>query len=1035
MFLSDLSVRRPVTATMMVLSLVVFGLIAYGRLEVREVPDVEIPVVTVTASFPGASPEVVETEITDVIEEAVSTIEGIRTLTSVSGEGTAQVTIEFALERDIDNCANDVRDKVNAARRTLPADLDPPVVAKVDLNAQAIMWLALTSTRHDPIDISTYAENVMKEKIQRIPGVGSILLGGSRRLAIRVWLNGASMAAHGVTAQDVILAFQREHVEIPSGRIESSQREFVIKTEGEFKTPLEMEEMVIRVRGGVPVKLKDIGRVEAGSLTYRNLARFNQEPSIGLGVLKQSKANTVEVARAVKASLPEFTQGLPEGMNLRVAFDSSRYIEASIKAVEEDFLLGGVFAGAVIFFFLLSVRSTVIAALAIPASIIATFTAMYFLGFSLNNFTFLAFSVAVGVVIDDAIVVLENIYRHMEEGRPRLESARTGAAEISFAALAATLAIFAVFLPVAFMQGMMGRFFHEFGMTISIAVLVSFFVAMTLTPMLCSRALRVHRPEFFLLKAIDRFWAWVARAYRTTLGWALNTRFLVLMFGAATLAGSLFLATKVLRKEFFPPEDKGSFVIQIEGPQGATLEYTDAYLKQIEKILGETPEVSTYFAALGLAMAGAPTPHTGISFVRLSPTEERSRGQFEVIAELRRKLSGVTGLNTYVIPIPTVRMGRADAALQYIIQAEDFEELKKYEAIMKDKMRQIPGLIDVNSDLKINKPEISLEIDRAKIADLGLTVREVAETLRILMGEDDVAKFKIGGKQYDIIPRLEAFDRSDPQSIDRLYVRAPDGRLTQLSSVVRRVETVSPTSVNRYSRERSVLLTANLMPGKALGDALKDVDRLAKETLPPTFRTRLGGQTREFKDSIQNLMFAFFLALVTAYMLLAAQFESLVHPLTVMLSLPLALIGGLGGLAIFGQTLNLFSAIGIITLMGLAKKNAILLVDFAIVRQREGLSARDAMLSAGPIRLRPILMTSAAMIFGVLPIIFSHSAGSEVRRPMGLATGCGMLTSTAFTLYVVPVLYTYMDDLVTILRRLFGKESAREARQAPEPGA
>lgn len=1030
MFLSDLSIRRPVTAIMVTLGIVIVGLLGYRRLEVREVPDVELPIVTVTASLPGASPEVVETEITEVIEEAVNTIEGIKSLTSVSAEGSATVTIEFNLERDIDIAAQDVRDKVGGARRNLPADIDEPVVSKLDLNANAIMWVALTSDRMDNVQLTEYADNVLKEQLQRLQGVGGILIGGSRKYAVRLWLDSQKMAAHGITASDIVNALRAEHVEIPSGRIESARREFVVKTEGEFSSPEEMNEIILAVKDGAPIRLKDIGRAESGIVNYRSLARFNKDPAVGLGILKQSKANTVDVAKRVKDMLPDMTKNMPEGMKLRVAFDSSKYIESSIDAVKHDFVLGGIFAGTVIFFFLLSMRSTLIAAVAIPTSIIATFAGMYYLGFSLNNFTFLALSVAVGVVIDDAIVVLENIYRHMEEGMPRMVAAQKGASEIAFAALAATLAISAVFMPVAFMEGMMGRFFHEFGMSITIAVLISLYIALTVTPMLCSRTLTVGRPTFFLFRAIDRFWDAFTEGYRRSLAVALNHRLLILLIGLSSLAASWGLLKYKLKTEFFPPEDKGSFVVNLEAPQGATLEYMNDYLRQAEVIMADIPEVNTFFAAIGLSQAGAPSPRKGIMFVRLKPREERNRGQDAVISEIRRKFSQITGIVAYVFPIPTVRIGRADAPVQYMIQSGDFEALKKYEGILLEKMKHIPGLVDVDSDLDLNKPELKLDVDRKKAADLGLSVRDIAVTLQVLLGEDDIAKYKRGGKRYDVVPQLDAKFRTDPQAIDGIYVRSRNGQLVQLSNVVHRVEGVGPDVINRYSRERSVRLTANLAPDRTLGDAIKEVDRMAKETLPDGFRTVLAGQSREFAESMKNLLFAFMLALLTAYMLLAAQYESLIHPLTVMLSLPLALIGGLGGLVLFGQTMNLFSAIGIITLMGIAKKNAILLVDFAITRRREGATAKDAMLAAGPIRLRPILMTSVAMICGVLPIIFSTGAGSEVRRPMGISTGFGMLSSTVLTLYVVPVIYTYMDDAIHFFRRLFGR-----AEQPVNPAA
>lgn len=1028
MFLSDLSVRRPVTAVMMTLGLVVMGFIGYRNLEVREIPNVDLPMVTVTTTLPGATPEVVETEITEVIEEAVSTVEGIRTMTSTSAEGMSSVMIEFDLDRDVDVAAQDVRDKVGSVRFLLPSDIDDPQVTKLDLNAQPIMVLALTSDRMSAVELTDYAENVLKDQLQRLPGVGGVFVGGSRKFAVRVWLDAQKMAAHGITSVDIVNAFRTEHVEIPSGRIESNLREFVVKTEGEFASPDEMNEIILAVRDGTPIRMKDVGRVEGGIVNYRSLARYNQRTAVGLLIQKQTKANLVDVARAVRAFIPEIEKGLPEGMRVDIPFDIAIFIEASIHAVQEDLLLGGVFAGLVIFFFLLSFRSTLIAAAAIPTSIIATAAAMYFLGFSLNNFTFLALTVAVGVVIDDAIIVLENIFRHMEHGMPRMEAARKGASEIAFAALAATLAISAIFLPVAFMKGIMGRFFHEFGVTISIAVLISLFVALTLTPMLCSRTLRVSPPRFGPLRALDRFWNLLRDGYRGALRVALNHRFLVLLIAASSLAGS-FLILRSLKGEFFPEADKSTFLVQLEAPQGSTLDYMDRYQQQAEEIVLGIPEVRSAFSAIGLSHAGPTSPRKGIMFVRLKLPTERARGQSAIIADLRKRLSSVTGIVIYVLPMPTVRAGMADAPVQYIIQTGNFEDLKKYEAIMIEKMKQIPGLVDIDSNLDLDKPEIKLVIDRKKAADLGLSIRDIATALQVLIGEDDVAKYKRHGKRYDIVPRLDVNFRSDPQAIDRIYVRSKRGQLVQLSNVVQRIEGVGPDSINRYARERAVRLTSNLGPGKTLGEAIQQVDEMAKKTLPASFRTVLAGQSREFADSMKSLGLAFLLSLLTAYMLLAAQYESLVHPMTVMLSLPLALIGGLGGLWAFGQTLNLFSAIGIITLMGIAKKNAILLIDFAIHVRREGKTAKEAMLEAGPVRMRPILMTSASMIFGVLPIILSHGIGSEMRRPMGIATGFGMISSTLLTLFVVPVIYTFFEDILEFVNRL-----RKGTREDPPPG-
>jgi len=1009
---------------MMTFALLIFGAIGYERLPVRQMPDIDIPTATVTIPYPGAAPEVVEEEVVDPLEEVINTIQGVKTMKSVSAEGGATITITFELEREIDIASQEVRDKISLVRHELPDEIEEPVVQKMDLNAFAIMWIAVSSPDRTAVEITEYADKVIKPRLENLEGVGQVVFGGQQEYAVRIWLDPILLASCDVTVNDVAEALRGQNVEIPSGRVESLNREFSIKTEGMLKDVESFNDLVVAWRMGTPIRICDVGKVYPGARDYRSSARFTRpphslfKPTVGLGVLKQSDANTVAVATLVKAELKELLADLPPCYNVYNAYDSSIYVEESIDEVKEALGLGAALAVAVIFFFLLSFRSTIIAGLAIPTSIIATFAVIYFLGFTINTLTMLALTISVGVVIDDAIVVLENIYRHGTLGKSRLKAAMEGSDEIAFAAMAATFSIAAVFLPVAFIKGMVGKMFYEFGMTVAIAVLISLFVALTLTPMLCSRYLRTGGKAGPLTRFMERIHEGLNNFYGYLLKLTVRLRWFVLAVGAAIIvvSGMFF---QMLGKELAPAVDQSTIILDIKGPEGATLDYMDRYFREAEQILADTPEVYSFFAAIGLSMGTLSQPNEGIAFIRLKPLEERQktglRSQHEVMAELRQSFSEIPGVSIVVFDMPVIQTGEFGAPLQYVVMGPDVEQLFYEVEGYKTALAQIPGIVDVDSDLDVNKPKLIVDVLRDEAADLGISVSQIAQAMRILMGGDDLSEYKKGGERYDVMVQMEDDARRIPEAINDIYIRSSSGRLVPLSSMVRVTETVGPSQIFRYNRKRATVVSSNL-EDLPLATALKQAQDMAKTMLPAEFSFAVTGQTEDMEESNKSLAFAFILAIVIIYMVLASQFNHFVHPFTIMLALPLSMIGALGCLYLFNMTINLFSVIGIIVLMGLVTKNSILLVDYTNRLRDQGVDKKTAVVQAGCVRLRPILMTALSMIFGVLPAALGISAGAESRQSMGVATAGGMAASTLLTLFVVPAVYLVFEDVGGMFR-------------------
>jgi multidrug efflux pump len=1006
--LSEVSISRPVLATVMSLVITLFGLVSYSRLPVREYPDIDPPIVSITTFYRGASPNVIETEITDVLEEQLSTIEGVKTITSSSQEQGSSITITFELNRDVDQAANDVRDRVSRIRGSLPREAEDPVIEKVDVNAQPIVWLALFSQQQSNLELTEFGDRVLKERILRLPGVASVFLGGERKYAMRIWLDPHRMASAGLTTVDVEDAIRRENAEIPGGRVEGTGREFSVRTRGDLNDPAQFSAIIVKQSGNDLVRLGDVAEVELGAQDERTAVRWNGETALGLGIVKQSKASTIDVARTITDALPDLRKLLPAGAKIDVAYNSATFIEESISEVRDTIVIAVFLVILVIFAFLKSFRATIIPTFAIPTSIIGTFAIVYFAGFTINILTLLALVLAIGLVVDDAIVVLENIFRHMQMGKSRLKAAVDGSKEIGFAVLATTISLVAVFVPLSFLSGNVGRLFREFGLSVAVAVLISGFVALTLTPMLCSKILRpLHGTGGggWATRTFDAFFEWLDRTYDKLLRGSLRRRGLVMAGALVIVVASLGLL-KFIPSELVPTEDRGIGFGIVIAPEGATLEYTDRYMRQVESILLSVPECKGLFTATGLGFGGPGRVTNGFVFMQLKPHHERDKSQQQIVGELFFPLISIPGVLAFLINPPSLGQDFA-SPVQFVLQADTYEDLQQAVGIMMGKASQLGYLINLDTDLRLNKPQLDLTIDRERASQLGVSVTDIGSAIETLLGGRVVTNFKRGAKQYDVITQMKPTDRATPDVIDAIYIRG-NNRLVQLANVVKVRETVAPKELNHFNRVRSATISASLAPGANLGQSLADLDMIADADLSPSIKRDLSGLSREFRESSSSLYFLFLFALVFIYLVLAAQFESFIHPLTILLSVPLALVGAFVSLFVLGQSMNIYSQIGLIMLIGLVTKNSILIVEFANQLRDRGKNLHDAVIEAARTRLRPILMTSFATIFGVLPIAIGLGAGAESRRPLGIAVVGGMIFSTFLTLILVPAVYTLL---------------------------
>ena len=1003
MFLSDLAIRRPVLASMASAALVLFGVIGYQRLAVREFPDVDPPIISVSVTLRGANPRVMESAVTDVLEEQLSSLEGLRQMTSSSGEQRSTITLEFNLERPIEAAAQDVRDLVSRIRGRLPQQIDEPVIAKQEADAQPFMWILLRGEGYDLMALSDIADRLVKTPLMTIPGIASAEVRGQRRYAMRVWIEPAALTARGLTVQDVNNAIRTRNVEVPAGRIESERREFSIRSMGELKTPEEFGSLVVSSGNGQLVRLRDVARVELGAEDDRSRFRFNGAPGAGVSLTRQSKSNQVEVSELVRAELPRIEASLPPGTELVLGFDSSVFVKRSIAEAQETLLIAGVLVVLIIFVFLRNLRATFIPAIAIPASIIATFAVMNVLGFSINSLTLLALTLAIGIVVDDAIIVMENAYRHQEElGETPEEAASRGTGEIAFAVITTTISLVAVFTPLAFLGGNTGRLFREFGLAVAGSVVISGFVALTLTPMLCAKILRVPQRHGRLYQMLENAFNGLASGYKRTLTWALHHRAAVVgvVLAVSVSAGVVFTT---LKREFVPAEDRGSFRVSVTAPEGATVQYMDEYQIRAEQILAGVPEIDNYISIVGWGGR----VNSGFLIVLLQDWADRSRSVQEVLREIQPQLNAIPGVLAFAGNPPA--FGGRGSPVQFVVQHPDFDQLIGVMDQLVGRARQVPGLTNVDTDLRVNKPELVVSFDRDRAEDLGVPVSDVANTMSVLLGSARVSTFTRDNKLYDVIVQLSPEARATPSDMAGLTVRGRGGELIQLQQLSQVDETTGPRQLNHFNRMRAFTLSASLAEGFTLGEALDSLNAIAAEMLPPGSQTALAGESRELAESGSALYFAFILALVIVFMVLASQFESLVHPFTVLLAVPLAVSGAIFALWIMGSTLNLYSQIGMILLIGLVTKNSILLVEYANQLKAKGLATLEAVAEAGRIRLRPILMTSIATIMGALPIALGLGAGSTSRRPLGFAIVGGLIVSTLFTLYLVPVAYSLFD--------------------------
>jgi len=1042
MRLPQISIQRPVLATMMSLALCLFGAISLTQLPIRELPDIDPPIINVTTVYPGANAAVVESEITERLEEAINNVTGIKTLSSESREQVSNITIEFNLSRDIDIAAQDVRDRVSRVRGRLPENIDEPVISKQDSDARPIIWVGMSSDRFTPLEMTDLAEKQIKNRLQTVEGVSSIYIGGEQRFAIRLWLDSEKMAAHQVTVLDVQQALREQNVELPSGRIENWDREMTIQTQGELKTVEAFNRLVIRQDRDRFVRLRDIGRAAEGVENERTGARNNGKPCIFLGVVKQSKANSVAVSHGIRRQLELIRPTLPAGIEMVVNYDESSFVEESIQEVW--FTLGFAFllVVGVIYLFLHNVRATLVPAVAIPVSIVASFAVMQLMGYSINILTLLALVLSIGIVVDDAIVVLENIHRHIEEGLSPMEAALTGMKEITFAVIATTVALVAVFVPLAFQTSTTGRLFVEFAIAIVAAVVVSTFVALSLAPMMASRILRpMVREKKGMTGAFEGFMQVLSRGYTDILHWILGRALAIRCMLLAGLAVALLVASYLLythlEGDFLPEEDKGRLLCFVIAPEGSTSEYTNRMLLQMEEILSEVPEVEIYGSLVAPGFSGPGMANNGIVFVHLKHERERSVQEMVNAPDGLRNRFFTEVEGAIAIPnIPKTINRSFRSPFQVVIQSPDLDQLDGFVSQFVNQLRQSGFIQNVQSSFEMNKPELGLDIDRDRASALGVSIQDISRTLQILFGGLDISQIKRDGKEYDVIAQLERTSRLTPEQMDRIYVRNQDGRLIQLSSIVQRKVVVAANKIERYNRIRSATISGTPV-GVTMGTAVDRVRAMLDEQLPDGFMYDWSGESRDLQDTGKEIYWVLILSLVIVYMVLASQFESLLHPFTVMLTVPLAAVGALGLLWLIGalgqaqwiprvpaMNVNLFSQIGMVLLVGMVTKNGILLVEFANQLREGGMSVRDAMIRSGSVRLRPILMTAISTISGILPIAIGFGAGAESRRPMGVVVVGGMLTSTFLTLFVIPLVYTLSADVSSLLFRSRHKTSS-----------
>ena len=1009
MTLYTLSIRRPVLAIVMSTVIMIFGFLGLSLLGIREFPAVDPPVITVSTDYRGANADIIETEITEPLEESINGVAGIRTLTSTSREGRSTIVVEFGLGADLERAANDVRDAVSRAIGNLPPDVEPPRVSKADADASPILQVTIGSPTRGLLELTRIADEQFAERLQTIPDVARVDIWGDKTYAMRLWLDPQRLAAYRLSPLDVRRALQRENVELPAGRIEGSSVELPVRIESRLSTPEGFNDLILKEDAGGVVRLRDVGRAELGPRNERTVLKKGGVPMVAVVIRPQPGANYIEIADEFYRRVEEIRRELPDDVTTAYGFDSTEFIRDSIAEVRQTIFLALSLVVLIIFLFLRDIRTTVIPLLVIPVSLVGAFFMMFLAGFSINVLTLLALVLAIGLVVDDAVVVLENIYAKIESGLDPMQAGAVGTREIFFAVIATTLALVAVLSPVMFLSGLTGRLFREFGATLAGAVIISSFAALTLTPMLCTRMLRPHARHSRFYRATEPFFRGLARSYRGALGWMMARRWLALplvLFCSAVIV----LFFRILPAELAPLEDRGSIRISAKGPEGATYLYMDRFMDEMGEVLAREVSESRQIVWVTSPGFGAGTSiNSGFARVRLKPADERERSQMEIADALVAPLRELTGAETFVTQDPTIAVGRRRGLpVQFVLQAPTMERLEEVLPVFVEEAERDPAFSAVDVDLVFDKPELNVTIDRARARDLGISVLDVAQTVQIALSEQRLGFFVLDGKQYEVIGQVTQDYRNETIDLRNLYVTAGNGTPVQLDKLITVTERSSPPQLYRFDRYLSATVSAGLAPGYTIAQGIGAMQAIAERVLDDSFHTALTGQSRDFEESSSALAFVFVLAVVLLYLVLAAQFESFRDPFTIMLTVPLALSGALFSLWWFGLTLNVFSQIGMIMLIGLVTKNGILIVEFANQRRGSGRTLMEATMEAAEARLRPVLMTSLSTILGILPIALSLGAGSESRVPMGVAVIGGLTLGTFLTLFVVPAMYSYL---------------------------
>lgn len=1016
-------IQRPVFTIVIFLVLAIFGLYGVQQMPVQENPDVDFPIVSVAVVLPGASPEVIESEIIEILESEINSIEGLRQLSSSARQSVGSITAEFELWRDIDIAAQDVRDAVERSRQLLPEEAESPIVRKLEVDAQAIMWVALTGDeRWTDIRLSDYAENVVKPRLETLRGVGQVQIGGRRYPAVRINLDPEKLAANHVTVQEVVQAIRANNVDIPSGRLEGPKREFLIQTRGQFSEAAPFNDLIIAYRDGAPVRLVDVGEAVEGVEEDRQAARFSGEVTAGLGIVKQSDANAVALSTIVRERLTEIEADFPPGLEYHIATDTTEYVEESINDLFSTIGFATVLVILVVMAFLRSFRGTIVVLFAIPTSLLIAIAIIHALGFTLNTLTMLGLILVIGVVVDDAIIVLERTFFHLEKGADSEPAARVGTTEVAFPVIANSIALAAVFLPIAFTGGMIGRFFLEFGVTVVAAVFASTMVALMLTPMMCGKLLAPSQKRGRLVELSERWFVLAEDYYLRLLNLAFRHRLLTVVIAiGAFLLGVLALAN--VSQEFAPAEDRASFGINFETPQGATLAETDAFAREIERILAETPEISHQFLAIGLAQAGPSQPHRGMAYVRMTPRQQRERSQDEVMQYLRERFDALPHGRAYVSE-QSLPGGVGGAPVQIVLKHNNLDELSRLQEVVMNWMEAQPEIyVGVRSNLELDNPQVDVDIDRQRAAEMGISVSDIANALRYLFGEPAISSIERNSDRYDVITDVVGRGEMTPASLREIYLRAANGSLVPIENLVTLTETIGPSQIHRYNRMRAATISAQLPPGVPSGEALVRLEGFLTESLPAAAEYELAGTAELMAESFFYLLIAIGFAVIFIYLILAAQFESFVYPFIIMMALPLATVGAFGSLWLFGMPLSVVAFIGLIMLLGLVVKNSILLVDYTNVLKARGATTLEAAKQGAHARFRAVLMTALSTVLGMMPVALGFGAGGEARAPLGTAVAGGLAAATFLTLVVIPVVYSLTDDAIEKVKRRLGRSS------------